>query len=83
MDRIDGIVLTFVLNALWQVPAAFAVGLVGTAFCGARRPGCATRPLAGGPGGRGRAARGQRMARPSCGRFRGGSNGRSPRRPDR
>jgi hypothetical protein len=42
MDRIDGIVLTFVLNALWLVPAAFAVGLVGTAFCGARRPGCAT-----------------------------------------
>lgn len=29
MDRIDGIVLTFVLNALWQIPAAVAVGLAG------------------------------------------------------
>jgi beta-lactamase regulating signal transducer with metallopeptidase domain len=29
MDRIDGIVLTFVLNALWQVPAAVVVGLAG------------------------------------------------------
>jgi len=29
MKGIDGLVLTFVLNALWQVPAAVAVGLAG------------------------------------------------------
>jgi bla regulator protein blaR1 len=30
MERIDGLVLTFLLNALWQIPAAVAAGLLGT-----------------------------------------------------
>src|SRR6185312_7711687 len=30
MNGIDGIVLTFLLNALWQIPAAVAGGLLGT-----------------------------------------------------
>ncbi|HKI01631.1 MAG TPA: M56 family metallopeptidase [Thermoanaerobaculia bacterium] len=29
MGRIDGLILTFVLNALWQIPAAVAAGLLG------------------------------------------------------
>ena len=29
MERIDGLVVTFLLNALWQVPIAVAVGLLG------------------------------------------------------
>jgi hypothetical protein len=84
MDRIDGIVLTFVLNALWQVPAAVVVGLAGDRPPSATLAGpAAPRPLAGGPGGGDRAASGRRMAPPSWGPIRGGSNGRSPGRPDR
>jgi beta-lactamase regulating signal transducer with metallopeptidase domain len=29
MDRIDGLIVTFALNALWQLPAAVAAGLLG------------------------------------------------------
>ncbi len=30
MGRIDGLILTFLLNALWQIPTAVAAGLLGT-----------------------------------------------------
>ena len=32
MGRIDGLILTFVLNALWQIPAAVAAGLLADRF---------------------------------------------------
>ena len=42
MEGIDVFVVTFVLNAFWQVPAAVTAGLLGTACCGGPRRGCAT-----------------------------------------